>query len=179
MAGKSAFQEDLARYGGRVPWGDRALWSIGVYRLGRAILGIQNGVIRRLLLLPFLVFARWIETVNKIGLPAFAQIGGGLRITRCGMIFIHADTVIGRGCTLSQGVTIGNSTMDGPAPIVGDDVEFGAYAQVLGGIRIGDGAKIASMAVVLADVPPKGFAIGIPAKVLTGSDAVAARSAAL
>ena len=34
-------------------------------------------------------------------------------------------------------------------PVLEDDVELGAYAQVLGGVRVGRGAKIGAMSVVL------------------------------
>jgi serine O-acetyltransferase len=49
---------------------------------------------------------------------------------------------------------------------VGDDVEFGAYAQVLGGVRIGNRAKIGAMAVVVRDVPDGATVVGIPARVV-------------
>jgi serine O-acetyltransferase len=56
-------------------------------------------------------------------------------------------------------VTIGVSRNGGDGvPVVGDRVELGAYAQVLGDIKIGDGAKIGAMAVVLDDVPAGGVA---------------------
>lgn len=165
MAGKSAFQEDLARYSGRVRWFDRALWAIAIYRLGRRILEIRSEPVRRLLLVLFLPFARAVETITKTSLPVFAEIAGGLRIASSGIIFIHTDSIIGRNCTLHRGVTIGNARIDGPTPIIGDNVVVGAYAQVLGGVRIGDGAKIASMSVVLKDIPAGSVAIGIPAKV--------------
>ena len=51
-------------------------------------------------------------------------------------------------------------------PVREDDVELGAYAQILGGVRIGRGAKIGAMSVVLNDVPPGATAVGIPARVL-------------
>ena len=74
--------------------------------------------------------------------------------------------MIGQRCTLRQGVTIGNRKEGGPAPWIGDDVEFGAYAQALGGIRIGHGARIGAMAVVLEDVPDGGTAVGAPARLV-------------
>jgi len=74
--------------------------------------------------------------------------------------------VIGSNCTLRQGVTIGNRTEGGAVPVIEDDVEFGAYAQVLGGIRLGNGCKIGAMSVVLQDVPPGATAVGIPARVI-------------
>ena len=166
MAGKSAFQEDLARYRGSIRWNEPALWSIAAYRLGRRILQIEKAPVRRALLLIFFPIGRLVETISKVSLPAYADIGGGLRIESSGIIFVHANAKIGHNCTLQRGVTIGNTLPDGPTPIIGDNVEIGAYAQILGGIRIGDGARIARMAVVLVDVPPGAFASGIPAKVI-------------
>ena len=171
MASKSAFREDLARYAGRVQWFDPALWAIAFYRLGRRILEIRNEPIRRLLLVLLLPIARVVETITKTSLPVFAEIGGGLRIKSCGIIFIHMDSIIGRNCTLHRGVTIGNARIDGPTPVIGDNVVIGAYAQVLGGVHIGDGAKIAHMSVVINDVPSEGVAFGIPAKVRAGAKA--------
>jgi len=168
MTGKSAFQEDLARRLGPARWADRALWAIAVYRLGRRILAMRSDPVRRLLLVLFIPCARIAETITKTSLPVFAEIGGGLRIASSGMIFVHSNAIIGRNCTLRRGVTIGNAREDGPTPIIGDNVEIGAYAQILGDVRIGDGAKIASMSVVLKDVPAEGVASGIPAKVRTG-----------
>jgi len=167
MAGKSDFQQDLARYHESLRWFDRALWTIAVYRLGRRILAMRSETAQRALLSVFFLVARVVETFTKMSLPVFAQIGGGLRIANSGLIFVHSNSVIGRNCTLSRGVTIGNAREEGSTPVIGDDVEIGAYAQILGGIRIGDGAKIASMSVVLKDVPAGAVASGIPARVKT------------
>jgi serine O-acetyltransferase len=48
-------------------------------------------------------------------------------------------------------------------------VELGAYAQVLGGVRVGQGAKIGALSVVLHDVPPGAVAVGVPARVIDRS----------
>ncbi|HCE07750.1 MAG TPA: serine acetyltransferase, partial [Oxalobacteraceae bacterium] len=74
-------------------------------------------------------------------------------------------------CTLRQGVTIGNRQEGGPVPVLGDEVELGAYAQVLGGIRIGHGCKIGAMAVVLCDVPDGATAVGAPARIIPSAHA--------
>ena len=58
--------------------------------------------------------------------------------------------------------------------VIGDNVEFGAYAQVLGGVRIGDNARIGAMAVVLCDVPDGCTAVGAPARVIGQADAAVA-----
>jgi len=63
-------------------------------------------------------------------------------------------------------VTIGTLETDGAAPVIEDDVDFGPYAQILGGVRIASGAKIGAMSVVLCDVPAGATALGVPARVL-------------
>jgi serine O-acetyltransferase len=109
---------------------------------------------------------RYTETLLGIGIPKSVRIGPGLRIWHFGNIFIHTKVVIGSNCTLRQGVTIGNRYNDDRVPVVGDNVEFGAYAQVLGDIRIGNNCKIGAMSVVLCDVPDGATAIGIPARIV-------------
>ena len=72
-------------------------------------------------------------------------------------------------------MTIGNREEGGPVPVLEDDVELGAYAQVLGGIRIGRGAKVGAMSVVLRDVPAGATAVGIPARIIEKQLSVAGR----
>ena len=43
-------------------------------------------------------------------------------------------------------------------------MEFGAYGHVLGGVRVGRGAKIGALSLVLSDVPPGATALGNPAR---------------
>jgi len=66
-------------------------------------------------------------------------------------------------------VTVGNRIANGPVPVIGNGVELGAYAQVLGDVTIGDGAKIGAMSVVLENVPPNATAVGVPARILSKS----------
>ena len=49
---------------------------------------------------------------------------------------------------------------------VGNDVWIGYEAVVMAGVTIGDGAIVASRAVVTRDVPPYAIVGGVPAKVL-------------
>lgn len=63
-------------------------------------------------------------------------------------------------------MTVGNRKLDGPVPVIGIDVEFGAYAQILGDVTIGDGAKIGAMSMVLENVPPNATAVGVPARII-------------
>jgi serine O-acetyltransferase len=160
------WKADLARYPRR-PWlKEQSIWAIAVYRFGRRVDRRRPGFVRNVLEKWYWLVFRVTETLTGISIPKSVRVGPGLKIWHFGNIFVHADSVIGANCTLRQGVTIGNREDDGPAPVLEDDVELGAYAQVLGGIRVGRGAKVGAMSVVLGDVPPGAVAVGVPARII-------------
>ena len=63
---------------------------------------------------------------------------------------------------------IGNSGRSDPlaAPVIGDRVEIGAGAKVLGAIRVGSDAVVGANAVVVRDVESGSVVGGVPARVL-------------
>jgi serine O-acetyltransferase len=161
------WEADLRRYDMRRPFlKEQSIWAIWVYRWGRRIEARPAGLGKKIAKLFYWLAFRLVETAFGISLPCTARIGPGLRIWHFGNIFLHGDVVIGAGCTLRQGVTIGNRREGGPVPVLGDDVELGAYAQVLGAVHLGDGSKVGAMSVVLDDVPPGATAVGAPARVI-------------
>ena len=161
------WQADVARCGrGKVPVREQSIWALAVYRYGRRVDALPAGLRRRLHTKMYLLLFTVVETITGISIPKEAQVGPGLRIWHFGNIFVHPQTVIGANCTLRHGVTLGVRDHGGPCPVLEDDVELGAYAQVLGGVRLGKGCRIGAMAVVLCDVPPGCSAVGNPARVL-------------
>ncbi|WP_423595104.1 serine acetyltransferase [Roseateles sp. MS654] len=163
----SAWAADLARCGGRAALHrEQSLWAIRVHRFGQRVDAMPQGFGRRWRTRLYWLLFRAVETLTGISLPKECRIGPGLRIWHFGGIFVNPATVIGANCTLRQGVTLGNRVEGGPCPVLEDGVELGAYAQVLGGVRLGAGCKVGAMAVVLTDVPPGATAVGNPARIL-------------
>jgi len=78
---------------------------------------------------------------------------------------LNPDTVIGKNCTLRHNVTIGNRLNDHDVPIIGDNVDIGVGAVIMGAIKIGNNVSIGANAVVLCDVPDNHIAVGVPAKI--------------
>jgi serine O-acetyltransferase len=155
---------DLSRYGRR-PWlREQSVWAVAVYRLGRAADGLPQPL-RWIASRFYWPLYRIVETVTGISLPKSARVGPGLRIHHFGGIVIHPGASIGAECTLRHGVTIGERTPGGPVPVLDDGVDVGAYAQILGAVKVGRSAKIGAMSVVLADVPPNAAAVGNPARI--------------
>jgi serine O-acetyltransferase len=106
---------------------------------------------------------RFIEITTGISIPAQAQIGKGLRIHHFGGIIVHSESIIGDGCTIYHGVTLGDLGGWGGAPRVGTHVVIGAGAKLLGQIEVGDYCKIGANAVVRTSVPAGCLAVGVPA----------------
>lgn len=168
---------DLARYTRLLPPGTsrlrrwRALaeaqgvWAVTTYRFGQWSQRAPRPV-RPLCKAAYLGAFKAVEMLTGISIPVAATIGKGLYIGHFGGIIVSPQTVMGDGCSISQGVTIG--VLGGPrtgVPRIGDGVYIGAGAKILGGISIGDGAIIGANAVVIDDVPAGATAVGVPARV--------------
>jgi len=101
------------------------------------------------------------------------KIGGGLFLPHTVGTVIGAASV-GNNCTIMQGVTLGALESDlsftvVKRPIIGNDVVIGSGAKILGGITVGDHARIGANAVVLCDVPAYSVAVGVPARIILKS----------
>ena len=71
---------------------------------------------------------------------------------------------------IRNGVTVGLRNVDDPvAPHIGNNVDIGAGAKVIGRITIGNNVNIGANAVVLDDIPDNSIAVGIPARVIPRS----------
>lgn len=159
---------DLQRAGGsrRALLREQSLWAIWVYRFGRRVDARSDGFRKKCFLSCYWVLHRMVETLTGIGLPKAATIGPGLRIWHFGGIFIHPGVVIGSNCTLRQGVTLGDKGDGGGAPVIGDHVDFGSGAHVIGPVKIGDHVKVGALAVVVRDVPSGSTVVGNPARIV-------------
>ncbi len=80
-------------------------------------------------------------------------------------IVVHPAAEIGPNCLLFQQVTLG--VLPGGVPRLEGNVVVGAGAKLLGGIKIGDHARIGANAVVLQDVPAGATCVGVPARVVS------------
>jgi serine O-acetyltransferase len=102
-----------------------------------------------------------------IHIPKTCKIGKGLMIHHFGGIVINPKTEIGENCTIRHSVTIGNRKGEDDIPIIGDFVNIGVGAIIIGKIRVGNYVDIGANAVVLKDVPDNSVAVGIPARIIS------------
>lgn len=91
----------------------------------------------------------------------------GLIIYHSQAIVVHRDARIGMYCKLHGMNCIGNNGSDGKTPIIGNCVDIGIGASVIGDVEICDNVRIAAGAVVCKSCSNKGTVLaGIPAREL-------------
>jgi serine O-acetyltransferase len=121
--------------------------------------GLMGPLLRKLAVLRH----RFWSVVTGADIPLNSRLGGGLLLPHPNGVVVHPQVQIGPNCLLFQQVTLGMGT-DGAVPSLGGHVDIGAGAKVLGGIHVGDHARVGANAVVLHDVPAGATAVGIPAR---------------
>ena len=149
------YDRDLSRQG---------LWILLVYRFGRWRYGIQQRWLRLPFSFLYKILKLLAQILTGIDLPCEVQVGRRLVIEHFGGIIISGDTVLGDDVVIRNGVTIGLKRTHNPgAPVIGNRVDIGTGAKILGPITIGDDVLIGANAVVLQDIPANSLAVGVPA----------------
>lgn len=125
----------------------------------------QNGILKRML--SYFWSRKKNKLGNKLGLYIPANtIGIGASIYHHGSIIINGDAKIGKNCILHGMNCIGNNGSDLSAPVIGDNVDIGVGAKIIGPITIADNVKIGANAVVTKSCLQKGaILIGVPATI--------------
>ncbi len=151
------YQGDLSR---------RGLWCMVTYRFGNWRYTIRTGWVRKPFSLLYKVMKIVSEIITQVELPCEARVGRGLVIEHAFDIVVSGDAILGDDVILRNGVTIGlRHTSQRGSPTIGNRVDIGAGAKLLGPIVIGDDVAIGANAVVLCDVPANHIAVGVPAKI--------------
>ena len=153
---------DLRAHGG--DWGAQGFWALVVYRFGRWRYGVRPVLLRKFFSLLYRIAFKGIQIVTGIELPCEVEIGRNFVIDHSGGIVVSGFARFGDDCRIRTGVVVGLARVDDPcAPVIGNNVDIGAGAKVLGRIRVGNNVRIGANAVVVADVPDDHVAVGVPA----------------
>ena len=130
-----------------------------------------------------MIVYRWMQASQRRHLVPLAMIFNKLNTVfgQCvigrgadfgpGFVLVHSQGVVintgvkgGRHVVIEHQVTIGAEK--GAVPVLGDDVFIGAGARIIGGVTVGNNARIGANAVVLDDVPAGATAVGVPARIV-------------
>jgi serine O-acetyltransferase len=155
---------DLQAYKGK--WWEQGFWVMLVYRFGRWRYTVRPAPLRKLFSLLYKIAYKLVQIVTGIDLPCEAQVGRNFVIDHFGGIIVSGYAKFGDNCRIRNGVSIGLRRVQEPcAPVIGNNVDIGAGAKLLGAITIGDNVMIGANAVVVTDVPSNSIAIGVPATI--------------
>lgn len=158
-------REDYRMHEGHVS--SQGFWVMIPYRFGRWRYQFRSPLLRKPMSMIYRVMKTVSQVLTGIDLPCEVAIGRRFRIEHFGGIIISGDAVLGDDVVLRNGVTIGLKHRDDPgSPVIGNRVDIGAGAKLLGKIRIGDDVLIGANAVVITDVPANSIAVGVPARIL-------------
>jgi serine O-acetyltransferase len=155
---------DFRAYDGN--WGAQGFWVMVVYRFGRWRYGVRPTLVRKFFSLIYHVLYKVVQIVTGIELPCEVVVGRNFIIDHFGGIIVSGYVKFGDNCRIRDGVVVGLRRVEEKcAPIIGNNVDIGSGAKLLGQIRIGDNVLIGANAVVLCDVPDNSIAVGVPAVV--------------
>ena len=99
-------------------------------------------------------------------MPCEVRLGRNFVIDHAGGVIVSGYASFGDNCRIRTGVVIGLAHIGEPcAPQIGDNVDIGAGAKLLGNIRIGNNVLVGANAVVLKDIPDNCVAVGVPASI--------------
>jgi serine O-acetyltransferase len=160
-------RRDAARYGefGFSKWyKELGFWIGATYRYGAwcwrlpFVLRLPLGIVYR-------VVNRFWRLFLHVNISVKAEIGPGLLLIHPTSIMIPSTT-IGENFLIFHEVTIGSNLTRGGMPTIGNNVDVYVGARVLGGIRIGDNAKIGANCVVTSNVAPNSIVFSAPTRTL-------------
>ncbi len=156
---------DLHAHGGRI--GAQGFWAMAVYRLGQWAYSRRWSPLRKVLGTFFYQpLFKIVQIVTGIEMPCEVRVGRNFVIDHSGGIVISGYARFGDDCRIRSGVVVGLARTDDPcAPVIGNNVDIGTGAKLLGRIRIGNNVSIGANAVVTRDVPDDSIAVGVPAVV--------------
>ena len=159
------WQEDLKTHDGLLL--AQGFWALAVHRFGNWRMGIRPKLLRFPFSLLYKLLYRWVEWTCGISLPYTVPVGRRVRLWHHGGMILHARS-IGDDCHIRHCTTFGvaHTNANEGIPTIGNRVDIGAGACVLGNVTLGDGCVVGANAVVLMDVPAGGVAVGVPARVI-------------
>ena len=110
-------------------------------------------------------FARFLTGID---IHPGAKLGDCVMIDHGMGVVIGETAIVGENVLIYQGVTLGGTKLSHGKrhPTIENGVVVGAGAKVLGDITIGEGTRIGSNSVVVANIPPHSTVVGIPGKII-------------
>ncbi len=147
-------------------------WAVAVHRFGNWRMGVRWRVFRAPLTLLYTFLNTGVNWIFGIDLGYTVNLGRRIRIWHHGGMVLGAES-IGDDVHLRHNTTLGLASRHrlGEQPTIGNRVDIGSGACILGAVTIGDGCVIGANSVVTKNMPPDHTAFGVPARIFKLTEA--------
>lgn len=144
-------------------------WAVAVHRFGNWRMSVNQRALRVPLSLAYGVAHRVVSWLWGIDLEYSVRLGRRVRLWHHGAMILSARA-IGDDVHLRHSTTLGVARRNEPwnKPVIGDRVDIGVGACILGNVYVGDDSVIGANAVVLESCPPGAVVVGVPGRTLHG-----------
>lgn len=139
-------------------------WALAVHRLGNARMDVRPKLARAPLTALYRVAYHGVIALWGIDLPYNSKIGRRFHIEHHGGVHLGAQ-VVGDDVCVRHSATIGLARRtERAAPVIGNRVEIGPGACIVGRIHVGDDCYVGANTVLADDLPAGKSALGVPAR---------------
>lgn len=141
--------------------------TLFIHRFGNLRMSIRFRVLRAIPSLIYRIMNRLGHVFLGIQLDYTVKVGRRVKLEHFGgMILIARE--IGNDVWIRQNTTFGVRTVDDlcAKPIIGNSIQIGAGAVIVGNITIGDNSIIGANTLVTRNVPPNSVVIGVPGQLV-------------
>jgi len=110
--------------------------------------------------------------IFQVDVHPASQIGCGILLDHATSFVVGETGIIEDNVSILHEVTLGGTGKESGLrhPIVRTGVLIGAGVKILGRVEVGSNSKVGAGSVVLEDVPPNVTVVGVPAKIVGGSE---------
>lgn len=144
---------------------DPGFWAVAIHRFGNARMGVRFKLLRAPLTAIYRLMFTAMIWLWGINLPYNTKLGRRVRIWHHGGIWLGARS-IGDDVHIRHNTTFGLLSRNDPGgkPIIGNRVDVGVGACILGAVTVGDDCVVGPNSVVIRDLPPGSVVMGVPAR---------------
>lgn len=138
-----------------------------VHRFGNWRMSVRPKLLRAPLTVLYLVLNKLTQILFGMKLDYTVKVGRRVKLEHFGGMILGARE-IGDDTVLRQNTTLGIRSVDDlrAKPVLGQRVDVGAGAVIVGNIHIGDNAIIGANSVVYMNVPAGSVVMGVPGKII-------------
>lgn len=143
----------------------QGFWMLLIHRFGNWRMGVKPKILRMPLTILYRVLNKCTQIFFGMKLDYTVKVGRRVKLEHFGGMILGARE-IGNDVILRQNTTFGIRAVDdlNAKPTIGNNVDIGAGAVIVGNVKIGDNCIIGANSLIFTDVAENSIMMGVPAK---------------